>query len=91
MAKSPRRPRTETDVTSADRDNGLEHLPPEGLDDLLSDIELPETPEEPDDEILAMEAEDLEKLAKEEPLDLLEHPSLMVELSDDPVRLCPVN
>lgn len=87
MAKSPRRPRTETDVTSADRDNGLEHLPPEGLDDLLSDIELPETPEEPDDEILAMEAEDLEKLAKEEPLDLLEHPSLMVELSDDPVRL----
>jgi len=66
---------------------GLDHLPVDAFDELLSDIELPEVLEEPDDEILALEAEDLESLAKEEPLDLLDHPALMMELSEDPVRL----
>ena len=66
---------------------GLESLPLDTFDDLLSDIELPEVLEEPDDELLALEAEDLENLVKEEPLDLLDHPALMMELSEDPVRL----
>ncbi len=43
--------------------------------------------EEPDEVALSQEAEDLDNLAKDEPLDLLEHPSLVVELSEDPVRL----
>ena len=43
--------------------------------------------EEPDDAALSQEAEDVDNLAKEEPLELLEHPSLVVELSEDPVRL----
>ena len=55
--------------------------------DLLTDIE--ETPviEEPDDKVLTLEAEDLENLVKEEPLDILDNPELMMELSEDPVRL----
>ncbi len=43
--------------------------------------------EEPDEAALSQEAEDLDNLAKDEPLDLFEHPSLVVELSEDPVRL----
>jgi RNA polymerase primary sigma factor len=57
------------------------------VDDLLSDIEDPPILEEPDDEVLTQAAEDLEKLVQEEPLDLLDNPSLMMELSEDPVRL----
>ncbi|MGW8249206.1 MAG: sigma-70 family RNA polymerase sigma factor [Anaerolineales bacterium] len=43
--------------------------------------------EEPDEATLNQEAEDLENLTKEEPLDMLDNPSLVVELSEDPVRL----
>ena len=43
--------------------------------------------EEPDDVTLSLEAEDLENLAREDPVDLLDNPHLMVELSEDPVRL----
>ncbi len=68
--------------------NDLEDLPVNELDELLlADIELPDIPDEPDDEVLALEVQDLENLAREEPLDLLDHPALMVELSEDPVRL----
>jgi RNA polymerase primary sigma factor len=58
------------------------------LDDAL-EIETLETVliEEPNDEALSLEAEDLENLVREEPLDLLDNPHLMVELSEDPVRL----
>jgi RNA polymerase primary sigma factor len=42
---------------------------------------------EPDDEELSREEQELEELAKDEPLNILENPSLMIELSDDPVRL----
>jgi RNA polymerase primary sigma factor len=58
------------------------------VDDLLIDIEDTPGVEEPDDETLSMEAEDLENLVKEEPLEgLLDNPNLMMELSEDPVRL----
>ena len=61
------------------------------LDEML-DGELFETVdanliEEPDDVTLSLEAEDLKNLAKEDPVDLLDNPHLMVELSEDPVRL----
>ncbi len=56
----------------------------ESLDFVEDDISLVE---EPDIELLSQEAEDLESLVKEEPLDILEDPSLMAELSEDPVRL----
>jgi RNA polymerase primary sigma factor len=42
---------------------------------------------EPDEEVLSREAQALESLVKDEPLDLFENPSLMKELSEDPVRL----
>ena len=43
--------------------------------------------EEPGDVTLSLEADDLENLAREDPVDLLDNPHLMVELSEDPVRL----
>jgi RNA polymerase primary sigma factor len=42
---------------------------------------------EPDEEVLSREVQALESLVKDEPLDLFENPSLMKELSEDPVRL----
>jgi RNA polymerase primary sigma factor len=51
-----------------------------GSNNLLDD-------EEPDEATLSQEAEDLENLTRDEPLDLLDNPSLVVELSEDPVRL----
>ncbi len=43
--------------------------------------------EEPDEAALSMNAEDLESLVREDPIDLLDNPNLMAELSEDPVRL----
>jgi RNA polymerase primary sigma factor len=42
---------------------------------------------EPDDESLSREEQDLAELVKEDPLDLVGDPSLVMELSEDPVRL----
>jgi RNA polymerase primary sigma factor len=56
------------------------------INDLLEDEEtLPL--EGPDDEVLSLEAEELEKIAQENPLELLEDPKLIGELGEDPVRL----
>jgi RNA polymerase primary sigma factor len=41
----------------------------------------------PDDVVLSLEAEELEKIAQEDPLELLEDPKLIGELGEDPVRL----
>ena len=73
----------------ADELNDLEDLQVNGLDELLlADIELPEIADEPDDEALALEVRRPgEAWRSDEPLDLLDHPALMVELSEDPVRL----
>ena len=64
-----------------------EPLPLDELDDLIPRLEEPSAIEEPDDAAISSEADDLENLAKEEPLDLLDNPSLVMELSEDPVRL----
>ncbi|MGB9672894.1 MAG: sigma-70 family RNA polymerase sigma factor [Anaerolineales bacterium] len=60
--------------------------PAANIDDLLLDLE-PAALEEPDKDILELEAEDLEKIAVEEPIDLLQDPELLKELGEDPVRL----
>src|SRR5574341_253603 len=54
--------------------------------DLLDDIDDVSIPEEPDDKAITLEAAELETLIKE-PLDVLDDPNLMMELSEDPVRL----
>ena len=72
-------------VPDLDLDSSL----PIALDDvvdLLEEIEDEPIPEEPDDKVIALEAADLETLIKE-PLDVLDDPILMMELSEDPVRL----
>ena len=78
------------------------HKPEEGSSEAgeLDEISLPvdETVEnmnqgnpnedmEPDEEQLSREERDLEELAKDESLDVANNPSLIMELSDDPVRL----
>jgi len=59
---------------------------PEEMADLLGDMDDMPVLEEPDDHAILMEAEDLERLVKE-PLDILADPNLILELSEDPVRL----
>ncbi|HSF81840.1 MAG TPA: sigma-70 family RNA polymerase sigma factor [Anaerolineales bacterium] len=57
------------------------------VDELLGDLEDSKDIDEPDPNELSQEAEDLEKLVKDEPLSVLDDPGLIVELSEDPVRL----
>ena len=47
----------------------------------------PDEDMEPDEEQLSREERDLQELAKDESLDVANNPSLIMELSDDPVRL----
>ena len=42
---------------------------------------------EPDEDALSREEQELQKIKKEKPTDILEDPRMAVELSDDPVRL----
>ena len=42
---------------------------------------------EPDDATLSQEKKDLDEIAKDKPSEILKDPSMVVELSDDPVRL----
>ncbi len=56
----------------------LEEDVPHGMDPLM---------EEPDERTLSLEAQELEAFEKEDPLDGLPVPSVMSELSEDPVRL----
>jgi len=61
-------------------------LPLGEVDEVLADKDIKEEGE-PDEEVLSREAKDLENLVKDEPIDLLDNPSLIMELSDDPVQL----
>ena len=56
------------------------------VDDLLAEEDL-SVVEEPDDQELSLEEDELAEFEKEEPLDLLKDPTLIMELSEDPVRL----
>ena len=55
------------------------------LDDLMADDDL--IVEEPDPQVLVAEAEEVEVLEREEPLELLKRTGIVTELSEDPVRL----
>ena len=70
-------------------ENGENDLPLslDEMDNLLAELEEDSRIEEPDETALSMEAEELESLVKEEPLDILDDPKLIMELSEDPVRL----
>lgn len=61
-------------------------LPLDDVDDILSEVDIDEEGE-PDEHALSLEEQDLVELVREEPLDLLEDPALVMELSEDPVRL----
>jgi RNA polymerase primary sigma factor len=67
-------------------DSSIVDLPLEAVDDLLAEVDLDEEGE-PDKEALSREEQDLQKIIQEEPLDLLDDPSLAMELDEDPVRL----
>jgi RNA polymerase primary sigma factor len=62
------------------------NAPLDEVDNLLGENRFDEDGE-PDDDTLSREEQDLAELVKEEPLDILDNPALMVELSEDPVRL----
>jgi RNA polymerase primary sigma factor len=86
---SPKPRSTAQPKPAAETDNGgdLSLLPLDnGVDDLLEDLD-ESLVEEPDESALTLEAQDLEGLDKEEPLDLLNDPNLAAELGEDPVRL----
>ncbi len=82
-------PELPLDAPSQEDENGDEKdgLPMEDVVDILTELDESIQIEEPDHAALTLEAQELENLAKEEPLDLLDNPSLVMELSEDPVRL----
>jgi RNA polymerase primary sigma factor len=77
----------ELDPSDEDGREQTEALPMDEVVDVLEDIDDPLLVEEPDDSVLAQEEPELESLVKDEPLDILDNPSLVMELSEDPVRL----
>jgi RNA polymerase primary sigma factor len=60
--------------------------PVDEMDGLLSEIDSDTVIDEPDEDLLVREADGLNEVAEEEPVDLLS-PTLEAELSEDPVRL----
>ncbi|HEX9029238.1 MAG TPA: hypothetical protein VF823_08690, partial [Anaerolineales bacterium] len=81
----------ENDPLAIDDADGLAideiaELPIEEIDDLLADVDQLPT-EEPDEEALSLEGEEWESIAQEDPLEILEDPKLIADLSEDPVRL----
>jgi RNA polymerase primary sigma factor len=77
----------EPETSDENERDQTEALPMDKVVDMLEDIDDPLLVEEPDDSVLAQEEPELENLVKDEPLDILDNPSLVMELSEDPVRL----
>jgi RNA polymerase primary sigma factor len=69
-----------------DEDNNQASHPIDDVDDLLSDMDADVVIDEPDEMVLAQEADGLAGLQEEEPLEMLT-PTLEAELGEDPVRL----
>ncbi len=65
----------------------VEPLPVEELDELLVNADGLLSGEDIDEEGLSLEEEELESLAQEGTMDLLQDPRLIPEISEDPVRL----
>jgi RNA polymerase primary sigma factor len=77
----------EVDSSLDDMVEASDVLTPDEIDELFVDIDDPSSEDEPNDEELADEALHVDSLIQEEPLDLLDDPNLLMELSEDPVRL----
>jgi RNA polymerase primary sigma factor len=73
-------------IESQDLSDDEVTIPVGDVDDLLAVVGEDEEGE-PDEEVLSREAQALENLVKDEPLDFFENPTLMKELSEDPVQL----
>ena len=71
----------------SENNNGVDSLPIEDLEDLLIDDGESSVIDEPDEEALSLEGEEWEKIVKDDNLDVLDNPKLVMELSEDPVRL----
>ena len=88
--------RRETTQDAASNDQGLDPTATKAGDNialtieevgaLLDGAELKENGES-NDAVLSIEEKEVESLKKEEPLELLEDPAMIRELSEDPVRL----
>lgn len=85
QAKRKKKPTRELSE-EAKRDSLEDFFIPEKVDNLLVELEATDL-EEPDRDVLPAEVEELEKIAAEEPLGLLDDPHLLAELGEDPVRL----
>jgi len=77
------RPEQKIDVGMDDQEPVLD----QAEEELFTGIDQAAVEEEPDNEALIVEAEELSNLVKEEPIDTIERKNLLVELSEDPVRL----
>ena len=77
----------EGDLLENPEDDVIDLLNDDLDDSAPFDVDEKNTADEPDDDALHLEVEDLESLVRDEPLDLLDNPNLMLELSEDPVRL----
>jgi len=80
---SPSKPNPESNLPELEVASSLAM---DEVDDLLAEEDL-SVVEEPDDQELSLEEDELAEFEKEEPLDLLKDPTLIMELSEDPVRL----
>jgi RNA polymerase primary sigma factor len=83
----PERAYADNENTGDDLIDASDVLTPDHFDELMVDIEDRELLEEPDDNTLAREGQDLEKLVSNKSSDLYEDPRLLSELGEDPVRL----
>ena len=83
VQSSPSSPIPESDLPEPEVASSLAM---DDVDDLLAEEDL-SVVEEPDDRELSLEEDELAEFEKEEPLDLLKDPTLIMELGEDPVRL----
>ena len=89
-AKTRRRKSTPRSNGKSTKHTAADDQPAEMMEGDLEDTGLAEEgidKEEPDEPILAQSSEDWNDAVIEDPLEILEDPSLAVELSEDPVRL----
>jgi RNA polymerase primary sigma factor len=82
----PEEDRSQDDALENSPEEERDALPMDEVVDLLTELD-EALIEEPDQAALSMEEQDLENLVKDEPLELLDNPTLVMELSEDPVRL----
>lgn len=84
--KKPLPPPTPETTPEPELDSDADLLSIDDVSELLEQDDMIAV-EEPDGQDLSLEEDELSELEKEEPLDLLKDPALVVELSEDPVRL----